>query len=155
MNKWAESYAYGEKAENRFAKLLTNLIVATKTQNIFEHWDIANGDIKYDVKGMKRFRRTDKNPTDRIHYVELKNVNGMPGWLYGKADYIAFETRVYWVIVSRKKLQDEIDSIHMERSWTPEVYKLYTRSGRSDLITLVPTIDLIALSDRMVRIKHN
>ena len=150
--KWAESYKYGEKAEQRFASILPNPIFATTDQNIFEHWDVANGDVKYDVKGMKKFRRSDPTPTDRIHYVELKNVNGKSGWLYGKADYIAFETRAYWVIVSRQMLQEFIEHHSpMETSKEPQIYKLYKRSGREDLMTVVPSIDLIAIADRMVR----
>jgi DNA-binding Lrp family transcriptional regulator len=150
--KWTESYKYGDKAEQRFANILPNPIFATNDQNIFEHWDVANGDIKYDVKAMKKFRRSDPTPTDRIHYVELKNVNGKAGWLYGKADYIAFETRSYWVIVSRQRLQELIEyNSPMETSEAPQVYKLYTRSGRKDMITMIPTIDLIAIADRMIR----
>jgi hypothetical protein len=148
---WEKSYEYGEKAEKRFAALLPNPVEATTTQNILEHWDIANGDIKYDVKAMKKFRRSDDHPTDRIHYIELKNVNGKKGWLYGQADYIAFETRSYWVIVSRQKLQEMIEGIKMEFSLEPQVYKLYTRKTRSDVMTIVPTIDLISIADRMVK----
>ena len=150
--KWAESYKYGEKAEQRFASILPNATFASTDQNIFDHWDVANGDVKYDVKGMKKLRRSDKTLTDRIHYVELKNVNGNNGWLYGKADYIAFETRAYWVIVSLQKLQEFIEHHSpMETSIEPQVYKLYNRNGRKDLMTVIPTIDLIAIADRMVR----
>jgi len=152
---WVESYQYGAIAEKRFAALLPNPIEATRDQNIFEHWDVANGDIKYDVKAMKKFRRSDENPTDRIHFVELKNVNGEKGWLYGKADYICFETRSYWVIVSRIKLKEMIENMQMQTSTKPEVYKLYTRKTRSDLMTIIPTIDLISIADRMVKKKSN
>ena len=149
--KWAKSYEYGEIAEKRFATLLSNPIEATRDKNIFEHWDVANGDIKYDVKAMKKFRRSDEHPTDRIHYIELKNVNGKKGWLYGQADYIAFETRSYWVIVSRRKLQEMIDDMVMETSLEPQVYKLYARKTRLDLMTIIPTIDLISIADKMIK----
>ena len=153
--KWAKSYEYGEIAEKRFAAMLPNPIEATRDQNIFEHWDVANGDVKYDVKAMKKFRRSDKHPTDRIHYIELKNVNGKKGWLYGQADYIAFETRSYWVIVSRRKLQEMIDDMVMETSLEPQVYKLYARKTRLDLMTIIPTIDLISIADKMIKKAHD
>lgn len=148
---WEKSYEYGAMAEKRFAALLSHPIEATKDQNIFEHWDVANGDVKYDVKAMKKFRRSDEYPTDRIHYVELKNVHGKKGWLYGLADYIAFETRSYWALVSRQKLQEMIEEMPMETSTEPEVYKFYTRRGRQDLMTVIPTIDLISIADRMIK----
>lgn len=148
---WKKSHDYGEAAEKRFASLLFCPVAATRDENVFEHWDVADGKLKYDVKAMKKFRRSGDYPTDRIHYVELKNVNGEKGWLYGKADYIAFETRSYWVIVSRQKLQDMIEGIDMEICSEPQIYKLYTRRNRSDLMTVVPTIDLIAISHEMMQ----
>jgi DNA-binding Lrp family transcriptional regulator len=151
---WAESYKYGESAEDRFADLLDNPVRATKNENIFEHWDISDNGVKYDVKAMKKFKRGDLNVTDRIHYIELKNVRGKDGWVYGKADYIAFETRAYWVIVSRQKLAESINLADMGRSTFPQVYKLYGRTGREDLMTLVPTVDLIAMSERMIKKVH-
>jgi DNA-binding Lrp family transcriptional regulator len=39
----------------------------------------------------------------------------------------------------------------METSKEPQVYKLYNRNGRKDLMTVIPTIDLIAIADKMVR----
>lgn len=148
---WTKSYEYGEAAEDRFAALLDNPVRATKNENIFEHWDVSENGIKYDVKAMKKFKRGDLNTTDRIHYIELKNVRGDDGWVYGKADYIAFETRAYWVIVSREELAKSINLMDMERCTSPTVYKLYGRSGRSDLMTLFPTVDLIAISERMIK----
>jgi hypothetical protein len=147
---WEQSYNYGEAAEKRFASLLFCPVEATKEQNIFEHWDVLDGKFKYDVKAMKKFRRSDDYPTDRIHYVELKNVNGDDGWLYGKADRIAFETRRYWLIVSRLELQKAIDGMDMQKSDCPAPYKLYSRKGRSDLMTLVPTIDLLSMAEKVM-----
>jgi len=149
--KWAESYAQGESAEKRFAMTLYKSIFATTHENIHEHWDVRDEEFKYDVKAMKRCNRGDSEPTDRIHYIELKNVQGKKGWLYGDADYIAFETRAHWVLVSRPRLQKWIDSIDKPMSNKKEIYKLYSRVGRADVMTIVPTMDLIAISDKIVK----
>lgn len=59
-----------------------------------------------DVKSMKKSNRKDATPDDQIHWIELQNVRGNPGWIYGKADFIAFELMNSWLIISRKKLID-------------------------------------------------
>jgi hypothetical protein len=149
--KWAKSYAQGDSAEKRFATTLYKCIFATTHENIHEHWDVRDEEFKYDVKAMKRWNRGDSEPTDRIHYIELKNVQGNKGWLYGDADYIAFETRAHWVLVNRPRLQEWTDSIDKPVSNKKEIYKLYSRPGRADVMTIVPTMDLIAISDKIVK----
>ena len=154
-SKWAESYKYGEKAEKRFAKLLPNPVWANEKQNMHEHWDVANGDsgIKYDVKSMKKVNKSDKHPTDLFHWIELKNVNGKDGWLYGKADYFSFETKDYWLLVPRQELQIWMHGLDLKMgtSTTREIYKLYTRRDKKDLISLIPIADLISLSAKRLK----
>jgi len=101
---------------------------------------------------MKKWKRSDPEPTDRIHFVELRNVNGELGWLYGEADYIAFETRSHWIVVPRKKLVYFIEGIteNSEQTLKPTVYKLYQRNGRKDLMTVIPTMDLLAISEVII-----
>jgi hypothetical protein len=52
--------------------------------------DVTDKSFKFDVKGIKRDTRHG-NLNTKIVWTESKNVRGNPGWLYGKADYIAFE----------------------------------------------------------------
>jgi DNA-binding Lrp family transcriptional regulator len=102
---------------------------------------------------MKKWKRENPEPTDRMHYVELRNVHGELGWLYGEADYIVFETRRYWIVVNRRSLMPYIEGLTEkdERSAEPEVYKLYQRTGRQDLMTVVPTVDLLAISEEIIK----
>jgi hypothetical protein len=147
-------YEVGQRAEQRFAQVLINPEFSTPEQDMMEHWDVVdiNGD-KYDVKAMKKWKRADPEPTDRMHYVELRNVHGELGWLYGEADYIVFETRSYWLVVDRRFLMAFIEGAteKNERSPKPEVYKLYQRTGRKDLMTVVPTVDLLAISEAIIK----
>ena len=148
---WKECRDNGTEKEVEFHKVLKDPIKATKNEDMHEHWDVSDRGIKYDVKGMKKFRRKDLAVTDRFHYIEIKNVRGENGWLYGKADYIAFETRSYWVIICRPMLAKLIDPSKMSYSATPQIGKLYSRTGRADLMTLMTTVDLIAISDKMIK----
>jgi hypothetical protein len=146
-------FEIGQNAEQRFARHIERPLFATKEEDILEHWDVKSIDgTKYDVKAMKKWRRSDAEPTDRIHYVELRNVRGELGWIYGEADYIAFETRAHWIVVPRKKLVHFVEGVteNNERSAKPAVYKLYQREGRKDLMTVVPTMDLLAISEVII-----
>jgi len=141
----------GKKTELEFAKTLKDFSLATKEQDIYEHWDIISDGIKYDVKGLKKIRRYDSKPDENVHWIEINNVNGDPGWLYGKADYFVFETFDYWIIVDKIILKDFIETktIQIQTSY-PELYHLYRRLDKRDIITLVKTIDLMKLSHKII-----
>ena len=153
MGMWEEYVEQGKSVEAQFADLLKDPVMATEEEDIHEHWDIKDGaGVKYDVKGMKKYRRSDDKPTDRLHWIELRNVNGKNGWLYGDADVIAFETRKWWVLVDRKDLVQFIEGIifgdfTVEK---PEPYKLYQREGRQDLLTILPTVDLLSIASKLL-----
>jgi len=148
-----ESMEIGRSAEQRFAATLTNPVFAAKDEDINDHWDVMDSmGYRYDVKAMKKYRREDDSATDRLHWVELRNVNGKLGWLYGKAYYIAFETRSWWIVVKREDLVKFIEGAiwgqeaKIER---PKPYELYQRPERQDLMTVIPTVDLLAIAERV------
>lgn len=150
---WDEYVEQGKSVEREFASLLTNPIFATKEQDMHEHWDVEDAmAVKYDVKGMKKYRRSDDKPTDRLHWIELRNVNGKSGWLYGDADIIAFETRKWWLLVERKDLVQFVEGIIWGEETTekPEPYKLYQREGRKHLLTILPTVDLLSIASQVL-----
>jgi hypothetical protein len=147
-------FEVGQNAEQRFAQHISGPVLATKEQDIHEHWDVKSiAGTKYDVKAMKKWNRADPEPTDRMHYIELRNVNGDLGWLYGEADYIVFETRAHWIVVKRRTLMPFIEGLteNSEQSLKPAVYRLYQRNGRKDLMTVVPTVDLLAISEEIIK----
>ena len=147
----------GRLAEEQFAGHLTNPIFSTDAEDMKYHWDVMdNMGNRYDVKAMKKWRRDDPEATDRMHYVELRNVKGELGWLYGTAHYIVFETRKYWLIVPRNILAPIVEEMtaHGQHTPTPQPYKLYQREGRKDLMTVVPTVDLLAISNQVIK-KYN
>tara|TARA_Y100000389_G_scaffold187573_1_gene209146 strand:- start:4101 stop:4550 length:450 start_codon:yes stop_codon:yes gene_type:complete len=140
----------GKMVERAFTKVLSNHKSSTEKEDISEHWDISTN-IKLDVKGLKKTKRSDDEPNENIHWLEIKNVNGDLGWVYGEADYFVFETIDYWIIVDKNDLQEFIKN-KIEKDWvySAALYKLYRRKGREDVITLVKTIDLMYLSSSII-----
>ena len=77
--------------------------VATKSENIYEHWDVAifkDNILDYvDVKGLK------EATADGRTWVELQNVSGDIGWLYApKLTIIAFEKEDCFELIKRVDL---------------------------------------------------
>lgn len=64
--------------------------------------------------------------------------------MYGKADYIAFETLNSWVVLRRKDIITLINYKVKNDSITSskELYTYYQRKGRKDIIVKVLTSDL-------------
>lgn len=147
------SFKEGIITEESFRKLVeTHFLSITKSsddEDMNDHVDFTIP-IKIDVKGLKKINRSDENVQDDYHFVEIKNVNGDNGWLYGQATYFAFELFEYFIFVDKEKLQKHIaEKVKKEHVQFPKdaVYKLYQRDGRKDLMTLIPTKDLLLLSD--------
>lgn len=148
----------GKKKEQAFASHFNNVVYSTTQEDINEHWDVMVDGFKYDVKAIKKINRADLEPNENYHYLEILNVNGKHGWVYGKADYIAFETKKYWVIVSLKELQNFIakNVIKTYVSKADEsLYRLYRRYGRKDCITMIKTLDLMAIAEKIMYKKND
>lgn len=126
-----------------------NIVYPTKEQDMFEHWDIMVNDNRYDVKSMKRFNRSDKEPSEKIFWVELTNVRGNKGWLYGKAEYIAFEIQKGFIIVETNKLRKLVED-NITNEIGKGIYKRYSRRYRLDEVTLVPREDIIKITDKII-----
>jgi len=143
----------GKEVEKKFAQFLEHfgeVREANQNEDMYEHWDIALYDTKFDVKGLRKKNRHDEEFDENIHWVELRNVYGQNGWLYGQSNFIVFETLDYWVVVKRTKLIKLIEEkcTDVDRFYTePTLYKFYRRSNREDTITLVKTIDLCKISN--------
>lgn len=142
----------GKKVEEDFVKLFGKpATYSTKEQDINEHWDVEIDGYKYDIKGVKKVNRDDIYPNELYHFVELKNVKGKKGWLYGDADYFAFETFKYFIIVEKIKLQSFIANMVTKAYVTSpdkSLYCLYTRKDNKDVITMITSIDLVYISER-------
>lgn len=123
---------------------------STKQEDMFDHidfwWDSPKkGRIGVDVKGPRRDKRKgDFN--DSIQWVELKNVQGNDGWLYGKAKYIAFRTLSSIIYVDRERLLaytlEKVGDKETVYKCPDDFYIPYQRYCRLDKVVKVPMDDL-------------
>lgn len=159
-DKIASDLKKGKRAEDRFAELIPGCRMATKEEDTKMHidiflsrdlcekhlnWRLPKGrkEITFDVKTVKK---VGEKPREDMQYLELVNVEGNHGWLYGESYCIVLEQSDSWIIVLNKTAR-QLAEKHTKGK-TPSVvnqYKLYepyTRSGRKDVTVLVKTSDL-------------
>jgi hypothetical protein len=141
----AAIFESGKEKEREFAAIISDAYAVTPSSSIQDragHWDVA---VRFDVKSIKSPQRGGL-PDDSRHFVELINVKGEPGWAYGSAHYIAFETSRFWIIVERTRLLEWTRLNMVKQSVdTPQDYKMYMRSGRRDVCVVIPSVDLCYL----------
>ncbi|MBE0670879.1 MAG: hypothetical protein IH588_09850 [Anaerolineales bacterium] len=149
-----DSLELGDNAEELFILMAVRLgwkiSASTKEQNIDEHWDYLieknNEQFNVEVKAEKRIERKDNHSQTNFTWVELRNVRGKVGWLFGKADLIAFEKDKTFFFVKRLDLlalvNQKVNLVAKVKSAKDALYKIYTREGRKDKLTLLPTSDI-------------
>ena len=151
LNSYLEE---GKNKEIKFAELFNLYDLSNKLQDLYEHWDVKINGKKFDIKGLKKTKRSDSDTNENIHWIEIKGITGKLGWLYGDADYFAFETLDYWIIVDKTKLQDYIKTNTIkEYTEYPTINKLYQRKNRLDILTIIKTLDLCYISDSILKKK--
>ena len=154
-----DSLELGRKAESSFAKSAIKhgwrVEPSSEDSNKNEHFDyIMSKDdrsLKVEVKGRKRMGRKDQTVQDELIWIEFHGVRkDDQGWLYGKADLIAFELKNSFRIVRRTDLLDLVEKlvdfkVRVRRS-NEALYKLYSRYGRSDSLTMIKSEDLLKIT---------
>lgn len=162
MSRYQDFYKVGLAKEDSFAKLLVDTFGgetkhASKEDDMYNHLDIIwtfNGkDYSFDVKGLKKHNQKDINTDDSIHWIEIQNVRGNKGWIFGKADYIAFETNNDWLIIERKSIIDWIDRKVVDKTivYSKDLYTYYQRYGRQDIVVKVLTEDLRQIAKKILK----
>lgn len=160
MSKWIDCSKLGKEKEAEFSQLLLSMFggevtKASKEDDMYNHidiiWKYKGKEYSFDIKSAKKVSRSDNIPNYEINWIELQNVRGNLGWLYGKANYIAFETFTNWLIVRRRDIINLIDLKVVDRtiSKSKDFYTCYQRDGRQDIIVKVPTSDL----EKIARLK--
>jgi len=143
----------GYRAETLFMRTLKSL--GDTPERVFNLEDQLSGiDVKslmmgsVDVKAIRRVGR-DGEPQEEFIWVEFKNIVGQDGWLYSKADYIAFERGDDFVIVKRSDLiplcETLVDLNEKVQSSNKALYHAYSRRGRRDLISMIKMEDLFLI----------
>lgn len=128
------------ESERRFAESYPLVRWATWIEDMNEHWDgifVIDGlERRVDIKSQKSIKRGE-DPSQTHTWIELVNVNGKLGWLYGEADIIAFEYNDEWILCDRMKLLHEtIKTLSLD--FGKKEGQLYRRYQRRDVLVLVP-----------------
>ena len=154
-----ENWEKGNQAEQKFRNLALELgwevVESTLESDRYEHIDfvITWGDpmnedhpaasYSVDVKAQNTAEKGEET------WVEIRNTEGGPGWLYGEADLIAFDQGDTFLVVERVTLKDwieaNVEKVYVDRA-TQAFMKIYTRQDKKDMITLVKTFHLKGLS---------
>lgn len=159
FDKGKKCAIHGYATEGMFEKLaLKNgykVRKATKEEQI-SHVDFILDapewhNIKVDVKARKKTSRRDKKFNDKWVWIEFKNVQGNDGWVYGGANFIAFERKEDFIIINRVTLRNwlNVSSVRwdlpaVQNAWEAK-YRIYTRKGRRDQLTQVKMSDILKL----------
>lgn len=102
---------------------------SNRNEDIYEHWDFRVKNSLVDVKGLKKISRSDSDFNFDTTWVEIQNVRGDLGWLKGKADFIAFEQKEYYLITRRLDLlywlRQKITNYKFVQSPKQALYRLY------------------------------
>lgn len=149
-----DSLELGEHAENLFILLAVRLgwkvSASSRDENINAHWDYLiekdEASFKVEVKSKKRIQRNEDNSQNDFIWVEIRNVRGETGWLFGQADLIAFEKEKTFLIVKKpdllKTVNKKVDLVAKVKNPKDAIYKIYKREGRKDKLTLLPMNDI-------------
>ena len=161
MYIYKKSITEGLQAEQRFKKLAEvrgyKVREATKAEQ-FDHIDFHLTckifiHTVY-VNARKRLNRRNIDFEDDWVWIELKNVRGKDGWLYGASDFIAFEAEDSFIVSFRKELlgfcETKIDTQTRVHISSRAKYVCYSRRGRQDLISLIKMEDIRKLPNSVV-----
>ena len=160
-DKSGECSFRGNKAETKFFELMKKrdplTVLASTQRNIKCHEDIISPKFgSFDVKSARRVNRSSDIQYETI-WIEYKNVKGQDGWLFGSADFIAFEREKDFVVVNRKDLIKLCKFLVYEKRFVNSakdaLYKMYTRQDRKDVLTRIKISDVLELSSTYVLTK--
>ena len=157
MTQRIEPSEMGRRAEELFALIAKRrgwaVAPAPREANIHEHWDFEIAENGYkrkvEVKALKRAARRDNKMEEGWVWIEFRNVRGEAGWLFGRANWIAFETESSFIIVDRHDLYQlvrrVVDREAKVESARGAKYKTYTRKGRPDQIAQIKLEDVVKI----------
>ncbi len=155
-NDFKQCFFDGKKAEEKFSELAESkgyeVTSASKTDDMRKHVDVwikkdGGEKIGVDVKSKKKVSRNDGENSGETIWLELVNVTGNVGWVFGDSNLVSFETEDGFLLVNRRSLADFalqwIDFDDVVSQSKDSLYKSYTRSGRKDVISRVNVSDLV------------
>ena len=132
---------------------------ATEEEDMYDHIDLW---ITNPVTGKRKSVDVKDKDEGRgvFVYLELSNVHGGPGWLYGKSDWIMFKTKDNWIMVDRLALVAALHTKLINNGGYPILYnkrevgyfQAYSRKtyGRKDIMIKVPLEFILSVSYKII-----
>ena len=165
--KTNNSIEIGKAGVERFIKIAEshnlNITMTNSEEDRIGHCDleISKEGINYhrriDVKGLKRINRRDLQQQSDWICIEFQGITGYPGWLYGKADIIAFETEEGFILINREvlvKYAEKCIDLSKEPIKSPKtgkkLFTLYQRYGRQDKFAFIPLSSIVTLKETVI-----
>tara|TARA_B110000495_G_C22919720_1_gene537313 strand:- start:441 stop:878 length:438 start_codon:yes stop_codon:yes gene_type:complete len=85
-----------------------------------------------------------------VVWVQIKNKKGEPGWLFGSSDFLVFDTKSSFLIVSKEKMikfiMKNLDKASHSLGVKSSFYCSSRREGTNEQTTLVPIGDIEKIS---------
>lgn len=147
----------GQNAENLFFSLAKSkgykVEIASPYQETREHWDCrlskdGSPSLTVEIKSQKSFSILHNGRrTKDFFLVEFVGVTGHDGWLYGKANLVAFEVENGFYLVPRKTLVEIAEKLCSKEFVDRKenmLYKTYGRRDRQDEVSAILLNDVIA-----------
>lgn len=162
-DKTGKCYTRGKKAEKLYEDILKSRDIESEEvkgkRQWVDHIDFLlthpdGSEESVEVKARKKSSRSDDKVQDEWIWIEFKNVQGKDGWLYGKADRIAFQVEEGFVMIDRKKLvklaEKLIDLEDIVKKSSDAQYKGYRRWNRpKELVGMLKMDDIKSLDHEL------
>lgn len=174
----------GTLAEKHFLSIMSSkgysYTKASLNEDFNQHWDYKfdhpspspglTTPFTVEIKSMKRVSSSDPSVNPDIVWIEFINVKGSKGWLYGNADYVAFELKDTFLVVPLLKLRTLAEQLVLEPQGitidtiydgqfksTPAVYCLYNRkeSQTRDVLSMLKVDDVLHIKPHSILRKLN
>ena len=152
-----KTWAEGCSVQDKFFKVLKTVDPNAREATLdeqYKHIDFVSEIGTIDVKGKKRANRRMQTSSD-IQWIEFKSNQGMPGWIYGSQDFIAFERDYGFILVKTldlKNLSEKLCNLDQRVYKSVDaLYKGYSRQDRCDLLSMVKVDDILTLPYRILR----
>ncbi len=115
-----------------------------------ENWSNWTGKVQLDFE-VKKIKKVLGVLNDNFHWIELIAPDGSDGWLYSSlVNFFAFETDSCWILVDKTRLiqlvNDKCKAGSFSEQGKIEPYKLYNRKNSLELLWLLPSTHLMAVS---------
>jgi len=151
-----------EDAYKNFLEGNADWFQATNDQETLDHFDFGirenNKITRIEVKGnkdkiismalSKKLRIKNADPGKGL-FIELQGVTGRPGWVWGKADYVAFQNKdessfTAWTLPAIRQLvvKKDLNNAPIATKIEDAVYARYQRPTKRDFVTIISTDEI-------------